>query len=169
MPFLIRAGKCLAKTATEVLVRFHSPPQRSFADQSLDHSQNYIRIRFNPEEIIAIGAVVRKEGEKDGLQPVELMAHRQPVDEVPPYARLLHSAMAGDPSLFAARTSSRPSGRSSSRCSAMPHRCPSTSREAGDRPKPIAFCPRATSGTTLERDRYVRVRELGVHPTPLIA
>ena len=28
VPFLIRAGKCLAKTATEVMVRFHSPPQR---------------------------------------------------------------------------------------------------------------------------------------------
>ena len=28
------------------------------------------------------------------------MASRQPVDEVPPYARLLQSAMAGDPSLF---------------------------------------------------------------------
>ena len=101
VPFLIRAGKCLAKTATEVMVRFHSPPQRFIASQSLDHSHNYIRIRFNPEEIIAIGAVVRKEGEEEDLQPVELMVSRQPADEVPPYARLLQSAMAGDPSLFA--------------------------------------------------------------------
>ena len=100
VPFLIRAGKRLAKTATEVLVRFHSPPQRFVATQSLDHSHNYIRIRFNPEEIIALGAVVRKEGEDEDLLPVELVASRQPVDEVPPYARLLQSAMAGDPSLF---------------------------------------------------------------------
>jgi glucose-6-phosphate 1-dehydrogenase len=100
VPFLIRAGKRMAKTATEVLVRFHSPPQRYIADQTLDHSHNYIRIRFNPEEIIALGAVVRKEGEKDDLQPIELMVSRQSVDEVPPYARLLQSAMAGDPSLF---------------------------------------------------------------------
>src|SRR5262249_16553059 len=57
VPFLIRAGKCLAKTATEVLVRFHTPPQNSFAGHTLDCSQNYIRIRFNPEEIIAVGAV----------------------------------------------------------------------------------------------------------------
>ncbi len=101
VPFLIRAGKCLAKTATEVMVRFHSPPQRFIATQSLDHSHNYIRIRFNPEEIIAIGAVVRKEGEEEDLQPVELMVSRQAADEVPPYARLLQSAMAGDSSLFA--------------------------------------------------------------------
>ena len=101
MPFLIRAGKCLAKTATEVMVRLHSPPQRYMATQSLDHSHNYIRIRFNPEEIIAIGAVIRKVGEEEDLQPVELMVSRQAADEVPPYARLLQSAMAGDQSLFA--------------------------------------------------------------------
>jgi glucose-6-phosphate 1-dehydrogenase len=100
VPFLIRAGKCLAKTATEVLVRFEPPPQRSFAGHTLDCSNNYIRIRFNPEEIIAVGAVVRKEGDADGLQPVELIVHREPVDEVPPYARLLLAAMEGDPSLF---------------------------------------------------------------------
>ena len=101
VPFLIRAGKCLPKTSTEVMVRLHSPPQRYVATQSLDHSHNYVRIRFNPEEIIAIGAVVRKEGEIEDLLPVELLASRQPVDEVPPYARLLQSAMVGDPSLFA--------------------------------------------------------------------
>jgi glucose-6-phosphate 1-dehydrogenase len=101
VPFLIRAGKCLAKTSTEVKVRLHSPPQRYVATQSLDHTHNYVRIRFNPEEIIAIGAVVRKEGEKEDLLPVELLVSRQPADEVPPYARLLQSAMAGDPSLFA--------------------------------------------------------------------
>jgi len=101
VPFLIRAGKCLAKTSTEVMVRLHSPPQRYVANQSLDHTHNYVRIRFNPEEIIAIGAVVRKEGELEDLMPVELMVSRQAADEVPPYARLLQSAMAGDPSLFA--------------------------------------------------------------------
>jgi glucose-6-phosphate 1-dehydrogenase len=100
VPFLIRAGKSLPTTATEVMVRFHTPPQKSFAGHTLDCSQNYIRIRFNPEEIIAIGAVVRNEGEKDGLLPVEMMALRQAMDEVPPYARLLHAAILGDPSLF---------------------------------------------------------------------
>jgi glucose-6-phosphate 1-dehydrogenase len=101
VPFLIRSGKCLAKTSTEVMVRLHSPPQRCMATQSLDHTHNYVRIRFNPEEIIAIGAVIRKEGEKEDLLPVELLVSRQAADEVPPYARLLQSAMIGDPSLFA--------------------------------------------------------------------
>ncbi len=100
VPFLIRAGKALAKTATEVMVRFRVPPQMTFAGHKLDCSNNYLRIRFNPEEVIALGAVVRTEGENDGLQPVELIAHREPVDEVPPYARLLQAAIDGDPSLF---------------------------------------------------------------------
>ncbi len=47
-----------------------------------------------------MGAVVRKEGEQSELKPVELTAVRQPLDEVPPYARLLQYAMAGDPTLF---------------------------------------------------------------------
>jgi glucose-6-phosphate 1-dehydrogenase len=101
VPILIRAGKCLSKTATEVLVQFHSPPQKFFATQPLDHSHNYIRIRFNPEEIIALGAVVRKAGMNVELQASELMADYRQRDEVPPYARLLQTAMAGDPSLFA--------------------------------------------------------------------
>ena len=100
VPFLIRAGKSLATTATEVMVRLKPPPQRSFAGHSLDCSNNYIRIRFNPEEIIAIGSVVRKEGEQEALQPVELMASRQTGDEVPPYSRLLHAAIEGDQALF---------------------------------------------------------------------
>jgi glucose-6-phosphate 1-dehydrogenase len=100
VPILIRAGKCLGKTATEVLIRFHAPPQKFVAAHFVDHGHNHIRIRFNPEEIIALGAVVRKEGMDVELQPVELLASRQPVDEVPAYARLLQTAMAGDTSLF---------------------------------------------------------------------
>src|SRR5262249_31290964 len=88
VPIGLPAGKSLTRTATEVMVRFQAPPQTSFAHYSLDCSQNYIRIRFNPEEIIALGAVVRKEGDNEGLQPVELTALRQAADEVPPYARL---------------------------------------------------------------------------------
>jgi glucose-6-phosphate 1-dehydrogenase len=100
VPILIRVGKSLKTTATEVMVRFRPAPQRFFANQEIDCSSNYIRIRFNPEEIIALGAVVRKEGEKTELKPVELTAVRQALDEVPPYARLLQYAMQGDPTLF---------------------------------------------------------------------
>ena len=46
------------------------------------------------------------------MQPVELMASRQPVDEEPPYARLLQAAMAGVQACFHGKTPSRPSGGS---------------------------------------------------------
>jgi glucose-6-phosphate 1-dehydrogenase len=100
VPILIRAGKCLARTTTEVMVRFRIPPQRSVTRHPMIHSNNHMRIRFNPDEIIALGVAVRKEGEHDDLQPVELTVSRTAVDEVPPYARLLQSAMTGDTSLF---------------------------------------------------------------------
>ena len=45
--------------------------------------------------------MIRKVGEKEDLLPVELDVSRQAADEIPPYARLLQSAMAGDTSLFA--------------------------------------------------------------------
>ncbi len=151
VPFLIRAGKCLAKTATEVLVRFEPPPQGSFAGHTLDCSQNYIRIRFNPEEIIAIGAVVRKEGEADGLQPVELMALRQPVDEVPPYARLLLAAIEGDPSLFSREDTIEAQWRIVEPMIEEPP--PLSFYEPGTwgPPRRIVCCPSATSGTIPER------------------
>jgi glucose-6-phosphate 1-dehydrogenase len=100
VPILIRSGKWLAKTATEVLIRFHAPPQKFVAAHYIDHGHNHIRIRFSPDELIAMGAVVRKEGMDIELEPVELLAQRQPVDEVPAYSRLLQSGMAGDSSLF---------------------------------------------------------------------
>ena len=139
VPILIRAGKCLARTATEVMVRFRIPPQRLIAGQSMDHSHNYIRIRFNPEEVIALGVAVRKEGERDDLQPVELTVSRTAVDEVPPYARLLQSAMAGDTSLFSAPTPSKHSGKSSSRYSATRRRFTHMSRGPGGLARPTVF------------------------------
>jgi glucose-6-phosphate 1-dehydrogenase len=101
VPFFIRVGKRLPKTATEVIVQAHSPPQQYIASRFLYHAHNYFRFRFNPDELIGFGAVVRQEGEETELEPVELVVSRQPVDEVPPYARLLQAAMAGDSSLFA--------------------------------------------------------------------
>ena len=162
VPFLIRAGKCLAKTATEVMVRFHSPPQRYIANQSLDHSHNYIRIRFNPEEIIAIGAVVRKEGEEDDLQPVELMVSRQ--------AGRRGAAVRPAPAIGDGRRPepvrprkiwSRPSGEIVEPVLGNVTPLLSTSREPGDRPRPTACLPRATSGTIPEAGEPGQLDEQG--------
>jgi len=99
VPFLIRAGKNLPTTTTEVVVELRRPPlAKNFPDFG-----NYIRFRLSPDVVIAIGARIMKPGEEQpSLMPVELSAVRYPAgDEMDPYERLLGDAMAGDAMLFA--------------------------------------------------------------------
>ena len=98
VPFLIRAGKELATTATEVIVSFKRPPVMKLADGET----NYVRLRLGPEVEIAIGARVKRPGEKLVSEPTELqVTHRPSADEMTPYERLLGDAMDGDAMLFA--------------------------------------------------------------------
>jgi len=104
VPFLIRAGKCMPVSATEVLVRLRPPPQRVFAGVEIPHhAPNYFRFRLGPEVEIALGAEVLAGGDMPtGVgKPVELFACRDQRGTVQPYDRLLSDAMAGDPVLFA--------------------------------------------------------------------
>ena len=98
VPFLIRAGKELATTATEVIVSFKRPPMMTLA-----HGEtNYVRFRLGPYVEIAIGARVKRPGEKLISEPTELqVTHRPSCDEMTPYQRLLGDARDGDAMLFA--------------------------------------------------------------------
>jgi glucose-6-phosphate 1-dehydrogenase len=82
-------------------VTFRRSPQERIGALRLERTRNYVRFRLNPEVIIAVGALARAEGEAVALEDVELELSRHPQDEVPPYARLLENALAGDPTLFA--------------------------------------------------------------------
>jgi glucose-6-phosphate 1-dehydrogenase len=96
VPFLIRAGKCMPVTATEVLVKLKRPPLRKAPPQN-----NYLRFRLGPDMALCLGAQVKKPGPQMTVQPVELSAVKdQKGDEVDAYERLLTDAMAGDPLLF---------------------------------------------------------------------
>ena len=100
VPFLIRAGKCLPTTTTEVMVQMRRPP---LAKAFPSHG-NYFRFRLSPEVQIGIGARVKKPGEDpvDRLMPVELLAIQHPTSEdMEAYDRLLGDAMEGDGTLFA--------------------------------------------------------------------
>jgi glucose-6-phosphate 1-dehydrogenase len=98
VPFLIRAGKELATTATEVIVSFKRPPVMMLAHGKT----NYVRFRLGPEVEIAIGARVKRPGEKLVSEPIELqVTHFPSGDEMTPYERLLGDAMDGDAMLFA--------------------------------------------------------------------
>jgi glucose-6-phosphate 1-dehydrogenase len=98
VPFLIRAGKSLARTATEVKVSFKRPPLLKLAHGAT----NYLRFRLGPEVAIAIGARVKQPGEELVSVPTEFQIMRYPKgDEMSPYERLLGDALDGDAMLFA--------------------------------------------------------------------
>jgi glucose-6-phosphate 1-dehydrogenase len=96
VPFLIRAGKRLPVTATEVLVKLKRPPARKVGPGS-----NYFRFRLGPDLSLSLGARVKRPG--PGLQSTltELAAVSEPkAGELEPYERLLTDAMHGDAMLF---------------------------------------------------------------------
>ena len=98
VPFLIRAGKCLPVTTTEVLVKLRKPPLGTLAGEST----NYFRFRLGPGEIsLSLGARVKRPGEELVSMPMQLSAvEEQTADEVDAYERLLGDAMHGDGMLF---------------------------------------------------------------------
>jgi glucose-6-phosphate 1-dehydrogenase len=98
VPFLIRAGKSMAVTATEVFVRLKRPPIARLKDPSV---HNYFRFRLGPDLSLSIGARVKKPGAVMFPMPVELSAIKMPhTDAVDAYERLLTDAMEGDSILF---------------------------------------------------------------------
>lgn len=98
VPFIIRAGKCLPATMTEVLVMLKPPALSNLcAGQA-----NYVRFRLSPDVTIAIGARVKRPGEQLIGDATELKVVNQPRgDEMDAYERLLSDAMVGDGTLFA--------------------------------------------------------------------
>jgi glucose-6-phosphate 1-dehydrogenase len=104
VPFLIRAGKKLPVTVTEVLVKLRPPPQRMFSGlQFKSPDANYFRFRLGPEVEIALAARIRANGDvPPGTgETVELLACRDRRGMIDAYDRLLSDAMHGDAVLFA--------------------------------------------------------------------
>jgi glucose-6-phosphate 1-dehydrogenase len=96
VPFILRAGKCLPVTATEVIVRLKDPPLRRHSDEN-----NYFRFRLGPDLSLSLGARVKKPGPAMISMPVELSAIKlDRANELEAYERLLTDAMRGDQLLF---------------------------------------------------------------------
>src|SRR5437870_5361586 len=98
VPFLIRAGKFLPVTATEVLVKLRKPP----LDNLAGNASNYFRFRLGPGDVtLSLGAQVKRPGEELVPMPAKLTAvEQQTADELDAYERLLGDAMHGDGMLF---------------------------------------------------------------------
>ena len=104
VPFIVRAGKSLKTTCTEVFVEFRNPPPVVFSEP-IPSLGNYIRFRLSPHVAIALGAWAKRPGEGMAGRPVELMvtdqAEQGEAGRMEAYERLLGDAMAGDATLFA--------------------------------------------------------------------
>jgi len=97
VPFLIRAGKRLPITATEVYVKLRKPP---LSKMGVD-GRNYFRFRLGPDIELSLGGRVKRPGPQLVPMPVELSAVKYTSnDEMDAYQRLLTDAMKGDPLLF---------------------------------------------------------------------
>ncbi len=99
VPFYIRAGKRLPVTATEVIVKLRQPPA---VFSPLPPPPNYFRFRVTPNLVIAIGASVKKAGDRAEGQRVELViSEESDPAEMGAYEELLFDAMRGNPARFA--------------------------------------------------------------------
>lgn len=101
VPWYLRSGKCLAATATEVVVQLKPPPQRLFADSAAASCvANYLRFRLSPNSAIALAARVKRAGKEFVGDQRELYLLDEQPEEETPYERLLGDAVAGDRALF---------------------------------------------------------------------
>jgi glucose-6-phosphate 1-dehydrogenase len=97
VPFLIRAGKSMPITATEVFVKLRKPPLTKTGTDG----RNYFRFRLGPDFELSLGARVKRPGPLMAPMPVELSAVKyKTTDEMDAYDRLLTDAMRGDQLLF---------------------------------------------------------------------
>jgi glucose-6-phosphate 1-dehydrogenase len=99
VPFLIRAGKCLAQSAIEIRVQLKKPVRDIYREHATTSA--YLRFRVGPDiTALALGTRVKRRGEAMVGREVELLAWEDQAADTLPYERLLGDAMKGDASLF---------------------------------------------------------------------
>jgi glucose-6-phosphate 1-dehydrogenase len=99
VPFLVRTGKCLASTFTEVHATFKKPAHGLFDSNVAGHDTE-ISFRLSPDVSITLAARIKKPGEAMVGEDARLVEHANSGDDMEPYERLLTDALHGDKSLF---------------------------------------------------------------------
>jgi glucose-6-phosphate 1-dehydrogenase len=102
VPILVRAGKALARTATEVVIRLQRVPHLRFGSHVLDFpGHDDILFRIGRHAGVSIFVRAKTPG-KEVSQPVSLdLDFAQELGTAPgPYERLLTDALRGDSTLF---------------------------------------------------------------------
>jgi len=99
VPILIRPGKCLPVTSTEVTIRFRHPPRDIFNLAPLP-AANELRFRVWPETAVSISLAGKKPGAGWEPQMQDLTFVESPGEDMRPYDRLIGAALDGDRWLF---------------------------------------------------------------------
>jgi glucose-6-phosphate 1-dehydrogenase len=100
VPILIRAGKCMPVTATEVAITFKQPPQDVFGIEPMA-PEDTLTFRIWPETAVRLTLHGKKPGAGWEPQAEELGFAQQPGSDIRPYDRLIGAALDGDRWLFA--------------------------------------------------------------------
>jgi glucose-6-phosphate 1-dehydrogenase len=104
VPFYLRAGKRLAKRATEIAVFLRPVPHLPFEERSARPEPNALVLRIQPDEGISLRFGAKVPGLRVAIESVKMdflygtsFGERQPEA----YERLLLDCLLGDPTLFA--------------------------------------------------------------------
>jgi len=100
VPIVIRAGKCMPVTATEVYIRFRQPPHDVFGLEPASIS-NSLRFRVYPDAQVGLRLVGKKQGAGWVVQDEDLTFAELPAGEMRTYDRLIGAALSGERWLFA--------------------------------------------------------------------
>jgi glucose-6-phosphate 1-dehydrogenase len=100
VPIVIRTGKCMAVTATEVTVRFRHPPRDIFSLAPLPRN-NELRFRVWPETAVSLLLAGKKPGSGWEPQMDDLTFAQEPGSDQRPYDRLIGAALSGERWQFA--------------------------------------------------------------------
>jgi glucose-6-phosphate 1-dehydrogenase len=100
VPILIRAGKCLPVTATDVSVKFRRPPHDAFG-LGAGTSSNGLRFRIYPETQAILTLAGKKPGAGWLPEVQDLTFTEHPGADMRPYDRLIGAALNGERWLFA--------------------------------------------------------------------
>jgi glucose-6-phosphate 1-dehydrogenase len=100
VPILIRAGKTMPVTATEVTIAFKDPPQDLFGIEP-ESPSDMLRFRVWPETAVSLTLQGKKPGAGWEPQAEDLTFAQQSGSDIRPYDRLIGAALDGDRWLFA--------------------------------------------------------------------
>ena len=101
MPVIIRTGKTLPMTATDVHIRFRRPPHDVFGLEPSSMT-NALRLRVYPEVLAGLKLVGKKPGTAGWvLREEDLVFAEHPKSDIRTYDRLIGAALSGKRWLFA--------------------------------------------------------------------